>query len=330
VPTPATLRSLHAERPLRPDEALAMWDGVVPGSRIKHVEPLGDPTSFPRLLETQDKLIERFGPESVTVLATGPLALPFRAVLAQRNALDYLALDGRWAAAQGQRLLADAVREARCSQVDGRTRRLGILGTALGHSRSPRLHQQPFDRIDLPPEAPVGELLTALLPHYRGFAVTSPFKKRVAAEVLTELGAANTLIRSHDTWLAENSDVAGAEAVLEALGAPKAVTVLGDGGVTEALRVVAAQRGVELAVLTRATVPPVPVRGAVVWTWPPSVDAPASLRFVDARVAVVSYGAGGRAIAAEIARRGGAPVRLGPRWFIAQARRQRALWESAT
>ncbi|MFZ5443994.1 MAG: shikimate kinase [Myxococcota bacterium] len=329
-PTPTSLRSWHAERPLTPDEAVALWRDVVPGSRIKHVEPLGEPASFPRLLETQARLIERFGAESVTVLATGPLALPFRAVLAQRNALDYLALDGGWAAAQGQRLLADAVREARHSQADGRTRRLGILGAGIGHSRSPRIHQQPFDRIDLPAEAPLGELLDALLPYYRGFAVTNPFKKRAAAEVLTELGAVNTLIRSHGAWAAENSDVAGAEATLDALAPTGRLTVLGDGGVTEALRLVAARRGVELAVLTRATVPPVALRGAVVWTWPPDVEPPASLRFAEARVAVVSYGAAGRKLAAEIARRGGTPVRLGPRWFIAQARRQRSLWESAT
>jgi len=34
-------------------------------------------------------------------------------------------------------------------------------------------------------------------------------------------------------------------------------------------------------------------------------------------------------IAREISQRGGVPIRLGPRWLIAQARRQRALWESA-
>ena len=69
--------------------------------------------------------------------------------------------------------------------------------------------------------------------------------------------------------------------------------------------------------------------GVVIWTWPAAVDAPETLRFQGARVAVVAYGAPGRKIAAAIRARGGQPVLLGARWFIAQARRQKELWESA-
>jgi len=61
----------------------------------------------------------------VTVLATGPLALPFRAVLARKNALDYLALEPA-SARRSQRLLVDAVREARAGMPEGP--RLGIIG----------------------------------------------------------------------------------------------------------------------------------------------------------------------------------------------------------
>ena len=266
-------------------------------------------------------------------------ALPFRAVLAQRNALDYLAFDAAWAAAPGQRLLADAVREARGARVDGSTKRLGILGSSLGHSRSPRLHAQPFDRIDWPADAPLRELLDALAPHYRGFAVTNPFKKAVATYARATLSAVNTLVRATPvptetdkksvlSWRSENTDVEGARVVLEKLGA-KSVTVLGDGGVTVALR--EAANDVTLTVLTRSDFSSerAPVTGAVVWTWPATVDAPATLRFENARVAVVAYGAPGRTIAAVIRARGGTPVMLGARWFIAQARRQKALWESA-
>ena len=124
------------------------------GSRIKHVEPLVSPSRAAVLLATQQALIARFGPERVTVLATGPLALPVRAVLAQRNALDYLALDPGWSAAPGQRLLTDAVREARYAPAG--QGRLAILGSAISHSRSPRVHVQPFDRIALPEDTDVG------------------------------------------------------------------------------------------------------------------------------------------------------------------------------
>lgn len=327
---PSVLRSFHAEQALTTREALAKWEGVVAGSRVKHVEPLGSPRDFPRLLETQQALIERFGMEHVTVLATGPWALPFRAVLAQRNALDYLALDATWSAAGGQRLIADAVREAARAQVDGTTRRLGILGQALGHSRSPRVHQQPFDRIDLGVDAPLDELIDALQPHYRGLAVTNPFKKRIAAIAHAPLPAVNTLIRAADGWHAENSDVAGAEAILTAFKPAARVTVLGDGGVTAALRVAATNLQVELEVLTREAITAQPLRGPIVWTWPALVAVPEALCFEDAQVAVIAYGTPARSIVKEIVARGGMPRRLGPRWFIAQARQQRLLWESAT
>ena len=328
---PSVLRSLHADRPLTTAEALAQWSSVVPGSRIKHVEPLGSPADFPRLLATQKALIERFGAEHVTVLATGPFALPFRAVLAQRNALDYLALEPTWAAAAGQRLLADAVRESRRSQMDGTTRRLGILGSAVAHSRSPRIHQQPFDRIELPESAPIDELLVALAPHYRGFAVTNPFKKPVARATRAERSAVNTLIRNNGQWDTDNTDVDGARVVLETLASQR-VTVLGDGGVTVALREAATAQGSRLDVRTRASFSAkrLPVGGAVVWSWPAHIAAPDGLRFEAARVAVVAYGAPARTIAARVRELGGEPLMLGARWFIAQARRQRQLWESAT
>lgn len=348
------LTSFHAPGALSTEDALHRWEAAPANAHLKHVEPLGAPARFPEVLETQRQLQARFGVERVTVLVTGPLALPFRAVLAQRNALDYLAFDASWAAAPGQRLLADAVREARGARADGASARLGILGANLHHSRSPRIHVQPFDRIDLPADAPLPELLDALAPHYRGFAVTNPFKKAAARHTGAALSAVNTLVRETvkrgdgdgvapaavpsprraerrdvegvASWRAENTDLDGARAVLDTLGA-ESLTVLGDGGVTVALREAAGTR--TLNVLTRASVSSAPLSGAVIWTWPASVEAPAALRFSGARVAVIAYGAPGRSIAAQIRARGGTPLMLGARWFIAQARRQKELWESA-
>jgi shikimate kinase len=326
--TPSHLASFHSEAPLSTSAALAAWGHVGEGTRIKHVEPLTHPSEFRTLLATQEALMARFGQERVTVLATGPWALPFRAVLAQRNALDYLALDSHWAAAPGQRLLADARREARYAQRDGFTQRLGIVGGDVSRSRSPRIHPQPFDRINLPPDAPLGELLAALAPHYRGFAVTNPFKKPVALVASASRAAVNTLIRG-TAWQSDNTDVAGAHAVLDVLAPQGVCTVLGDGGVTEALRQAAGSRKLPLNVIRTAMVSDEPVTGAVVWTWPPHLPVPDVLRFHQARVAVISYGPAGRSIAERIRQRGGQPLRLGPRWFIAQARLQRQLWEGA-
>jgi hypothetical protein len=332
APAGKLLASHHADRPLSTEEALRLWDVSLPaGALVKHIEPLGEASQarLSVLLETQERLRARFGAERVTVLAMGPVALPVRAVLARRNVLDYVALGGDWKAAPGQRLLADAVREARSphSAPEG-AGRLGILGTSIAHSRSPRIHRQPFDRIDIPEDAPVEALVDALLPHYRGFAVTSPFKIRLARHTGSRLDAINTLVRRGDRWESFNTDTEGARTVLERLDAREAF-VLGDGGASAAIRVVASEVGCQLRFLRRAGISE-PLGGAGIWTWPDRITPPDALRFEGARVAVIAYGAPARRIAAEITHRGGTPVLLGAAWFIAQARRQRALWESAT
>ena len=323
-----SLRSFHSPRPMTTEQALAHWASVPLGARIKHVEPLESFSRTTVLLQTQSALIDRFGDEQVTVLATGPFALPVRALLSARNALDYLALDSTWSAAPGQRLLSDAVREARFSLRDGGEGRLGILGAAIAHSRSPRIHTQPFDRIELPAQTDLGPVLAALHASHRGLAVTNPFKKRVAAAVGASEVAVNTLVRTAGGWAAANTDIEGAAAALTCLGA-SLVSVLGDGGATEALRVAAQQLGVTLLLHPHNSTFGAPLSGAVVWTWPAPIEPPLGLRFVDAQVAVIAYGPPGRVIGQRIRALGGKPRFLGPKWLIAQARRQKALWEQA-
>ncbi len=327
APAPSsTLLSHHADAPLTTDAALARWGDVSAGPFVKHVEPLGSPQDGARLFATQRALIQRFGAGRVTVLATGALALPFRAALAAENALDYTALDERFAAAPGQRLLDDAVRAA---SADGKNPRHGILGHRIAASRSPRIHAQPFDRIDLPADTDLAALVDALRPLYAGFAVTSPFKAAAARIARSDLPAVNTLVRTGDGWAGANTDVDGARAALRALKQDK-VTVLGDGGATAALRIAAAAERVSVVVARRADPDFALVAGPCVWTWPAHVEPPSSLAFAGAPVAVIAYGAPGRAISAMITARGGAPVMLGARWFVAQARSQRALWETST
>jgi hypothetical protein len=328
APASKLVASHHAERPLSTTEALRLWEQELPPTAlVKHVEPIGAPARVSELLETQTRLIERFGAGRVTVLGMGAVALPARVVLARRNVLDYVAAGGGWNSAPGQRLLDDAVREARAGAGATRLRR-GILGTSIVHSRSPRIHRQPFDRIDIPEDAPVEQLVDSLLPHYAGFAVTSPFKLRLARHARSSLEAINTLVRRGDHWESFNTDVEGARAVLKRLDAREAF-VLGDGGSTAALRAIAGEVGCPLRILKRSEIRE-PLSGAGVWTWPDRIAPPEALRFDGARVAVIAYGAPGRRIAKEISRRGGTPVMLGAAWFIAQARRQRELWETAT
>src|SRR5262249_23656404 len=147
--------SHHATEPLSPAEAVALWQNLKlpPASALKHVEPLGTLESGDRLLETQRRLREAFLERPVTVLATGALALPFRCLLAKANALASRSF-GAAAAGEGQRRLEDAAREQR--KRNPAPARRAILGSDLAHSRSPRVHRQPFDRIDVPAETEVG------------------------------------------------------------------------------------------------------------------------------------------------------------------------------
>src|SRR5690606_29676356 len=256
---PTLLISEHFDRPLTTDEALAAWEGLPARAHLKHVEPLGDPARFPELRKLQAQLVERHGEGRVTVLVMGALALPFRAVLAEHNALDYLALSPAQSSAPGQRLLADATR---ASRAPGGSARLGILGTAITGSHSPRLHRPPFDRIDLPADAEVEAVVDALLPHYAGFSVTSPFKQRLARHLGAERRAINTLYRKDGRYLTANTDVDGAEAILRRLG-DGTVQVLGGGGAAAALEEAG---GARVRIRRAAELTETVLEGPCVWT----------------------------------------------------------------
>jgi shikimate kinase len=318
APEHGWIRSFHSPGPLARGDALAHWAGRPAGALVKHAEPLGRLRDATRLFELQRRL------EHATVLATGDDALPVRARLSVRNELEYCALDGASASAKGQRLLADVVREHRAGPLRSEGR-LAIIGHDIAHARSPRIHRQPFDRIDLPADHDAAAWVNEL-EGYRGLAITSPFKRRVVPGL-----AVNTLVRRGSSWETANTDIAGAEAALKKLAA-REVTVLGEGGVADALRAAAARLGISLRFEKRV---PLPLGGRVhasglgsyLWTWPPHLEVtPPNLH--GARVGVITYGRPAQTIAMCIRKHGGIPVFLGSRWFIAQARAQRALWES--
>jgi shikimate 5-dehydrogenase len=316
------LVSWHAPQPLTPDAAEREWAQrpVPTGALVKHVEPIGEVHDASRLFETQRRLIARFGADRVTVLATGACALPFRAVLAQHNALDFCALDGASASAPGQRLLRDAVRADAASGP-----RFALIGHRIEKARSPWAHPPPFDRWDLPPGAPVRALIDALAPHYRGFAITSPFKRAFGPDAI------NTLARHGSGWRSTNTDIDGARVVLAHHGV-RQFTVLGNGGAAWAMRAASlcAEALHSPTVVTAHEAAGQRLRGDVVWTWPEHLPTPRGLSLSGARVLVITYGATAQRLARRIRALGGEPILTGARWFAAQARAQRRFWQEAS
>jgi len=153
----------------------------------------------------------------------------------------------------------------------------GILGRPVAHSWSPLLHNMAFraarlDALYLAFEPRDLETFLGLADdeNFRGFSITAPFKQdalglaKSAEHSARVAGAANTLVRDGDGWLASNSDVSALRDVLLAaleahrsrgLPAPPIaqtrVLVLGAGGAARAAAQATGELGARLSVSAR-------------------------------------------------------------------------------
>ncbi|EFL06551.1 shikimate dehydrogenase [Streptomyces sp. AA4] len=145
-----------------------------------------------------------------------------------------------------------------------RPRRAAVLGKPVAHSLSPVLHRAAFAALGLDGwtydrvETDAAELpgfVDGLGPEWVGLSVTMPGKRAAldyAAEVTPRaaaVGAANTLVRRPDGWLADCTDVDGVTGALKCAGgySPSAsdqAVVLGAGGTAAAAVVALAALGV--------------------------------------------------------------------------------------
>ncbi|MBB4684674.1 shikimate dehydrogenase [Amycolatopsis jiangsuensis] len=148
-------------------------------------------------------------------------------------------------------------------------RHAGVLGKPVAHSLSPVLHRAAFAALGLDRwtyerfETDADELpgfVDGLGPEWVGLSVTMPGKRRAldhASEVTPRaaaVGAANTLVREGDGWLADCTDVEGVTGALRVAGgyAPAPgdhAVVLGAGGTAAAAVVGLVELGVGSAQL---------------------------------------------------------------------------------
>lgn len=127
--------------------------------------------------------------------------------------------------------------------------RAGVVGSPIGHSLSPTLHQAAYDALGLTDwaydahavggagEPDLATFVAGLGPEWVGLSVTMPLKEDALALAVTasgharDVGAANTLIRADGGWVADSTD---AEGLLEALlqcgvTSLRSVLILGSG-----------------------------------------------------------------------------------------------------
>jgi len=138
----------------------------------------------------------------------------------------------------------------------GDTRRAAVLGSPIGHSLSPALHEAAYRALGLSEwiygaeEVQAAELrgfVTGLGPEWAGLSLTMPLKEaafEIADEVsdlAREVGAINTLVRRPDGgWTGENTDVYGVSQALREAGCGSVASSLVLGSGATARSVVAA------------------------------------------------------------------------------------------
>lgn len=147
-------------------------------------------------------------------------------------------------------------------------RRLAVLGSPVGHSRSPALHRAAYRMLGLDwdyglADVPAGALehfISGLDDSWRGLSLTMPLKREVVPllgqrdDVTGLVGAANTVLFDDGRLLGFNTDVHGARMAIEEVrgaGAIEDVLILGAGAT--AASVLAALAGLGVATVTVAT-----------------------------------------------------------------------------
>lgn len=185
------------------------------------------------------RLLERARKErrELIAIAMGPAGIMTRILGPSRGSfLTYGALDEDSGTAPGQLTAADLRTRYRIDRIDQTTEVFGIMGSPVGHSLSPRIHNAAFAATEmnavfmhLEVHDAVQFLRRMVHPesremdlNVRGLAVTTPHKSAVMPcldeidPTAKEIGAVNTIVVREGRLLGYNTDAAGFVAPLRA------------------------------------------------------------------------------------------------------------------
>lgn len=219
-------------------------------------------------------------PKPVIVIGMGEMGQITRIVGPCRGSvMTYVALDRP--SAPGQMGLEELEGVFRFRKIRSGTHLVGIVGNPVSHSRSPQLHNRAFDQSGLDfvylrfPVHDIGDFFSnARALGIVGFSVTIPHKVEVMRYLdgmtreAAAVGAVNTVYRTNDRWVGENTDVHGVRVALANVPVDGArVVILGTGGAARAA-VAALDTAESVTLLSRSREP-----GSLEWSRRVDVDS---------------------------------------------------------
>jgi len=250
--TPADLQSLHH------DMRVAAGDALLKIATF--ADTAGD------ILRLRD-LLRSAEPGTLAGFCMGPKGAASR-VLARLwgSAAVYAPRRGAPESAPGQIALEDLFETYRFDRISPSTRLLGVLGSPVGHSLSPRIHNAALRALDLdycylPFEATTLAEFLPVLSEMRlaGLSVTLPHKEAILPhldgldETARRVGAVNTVVKVWNRLEGRNTDVEAAIAPLRrrmTLDGAR-VAVLGAGGAARALVYGLSKEGARVTIFNR-------------------------------------------------------------------------------
>lgn len=133
--------------------------------------------------------------------------------------------------------------------IDGKTRLLGVLGSPVSHSLSPKIHnfaisQFGLNQVYVPFDIPVKQIKAFMDLFWdmggQGLNITTPYKEIVANLIQDpKFGSVNTLYRGERGWMGISTDGFGFERALTRLDTPlggfSKIVFLGNGGAVSAI-----------------------------------------------------------------------------------------------